>query len=176
MSVTLGITAYNEEKNIGKLLDMLLKEKFLFNQKEIIIVASGCTDRTPEIVEKLASENKKIKLVLEGKRNGKASAINIILKKAKGDVIVFICADNLPRINSINKIVEKFNNEPGKINLPVDHYLHSFINECGLKAFIGEPKLVSQGSINKTFNSSIWHSKLNEWNDLNALNPNYKNI
>jgi GR25 family glycosyltransferase involved in LPS biosynthesis len=74
------------------------------------------------------------------------------------------------------KIIEKFNDNKEPINIAIDHYLRDFINCYNLKAFICEPKLVSQGSINNTFCSSIWHSKLHDWNDLNALNPNYKHV
>jgi hypothetical protein len=60
-----------------------------------------------------------------------------------------------------------------QIFLSNDHYLHDFININSLNAFIGEPQLVSQGSINNLnnkFYSSIWHTTDND--DL--YNPNYK--
>jgi len=105
-NVSIGICAYNEEKNIGRLLSFLQKERFEFNLKEIIVVASGCTDRTVNIVRKFTRKNKKIKLIVERKRRGKASAVNVILRKAKGEVIVFIGADNIPLRGSINKLVK----------------------------------------------------------------------
>lgn len=115
---------------------------------------------------------------------GQISVPNSIIKRFRGLVNIFrkpidgfkFTDFYLIRNRACKKFVEKFNNEQGKINLAVDHYLHTFINEYGLKALIGEPKLVSQGSINKTYNSSIWHTKIHEWNDLNALNPNFKNV
>jgi len=109
--VSIGITAYNEEKNIGKLLDFLSKEKFSFSLKEIIVVISGCTDRTEDVVKPFLKTNKKIKLIKEKERKGKTSAINLILKKAKGNIIVFICADNIPKKGSINKIITRFSNK-----------------------------------------------------------------
>jgi cellulose synthase/poly-beta-1,6-N-acetylglucosamine synthase-like glycosyltransferase len=108
MQVTIGICAHNEEKNIGKLLKNLINEDFEFDLKEIMVVASGCTDRTEEIVRKLEKENKKVKLIVEKKRKGKASAVNLILKKAKGNIIVFVCADNLPEKGCVNRIVNEF--------------------------------------------------------------------
>jgi len=114
---------------------------------------------------------------------GDLSIPNSVVQKFRGLVNIFRKPNDgfkytdfyLIRNSACKKFVEKFENESGKINVAVDHYLHSFINEYGLKALIGEPKLVSQGSINKTYNSSIWHTKLYEWNDLNALNSNFKN-
>jgi cellulose synthase/poly-beta-1,6-N-acetylglucosamine synthase-like glycosyltransferase len=111
MKVSIGITAHNEEKNMGKLLERLSKEKFSFNLKEIIVVASGCTDKTEEIVREHIKKSEGIKLIPEIRRMGKSSAVNIILKKAKGDVIVFICADNIPKKSSINELVRELLNE-----------------------------------------------------------------
>lgn len=115
---------------------------------------------------------------------GDGSVPGSVFQRYRGLVNIFRKPSNIMKYTDFyviknitcQKFVEKFNNEQGKINLPIDHYLNAFINENALKAFAGEPKLVSQGSINKTFKSSIWHSKLNECNDLNALNPNYKDI
>ncbi len=111
LSVTIGIPANNEEKTIGKLLERLCKEKFSFNLNKIIVVSSGCTDRTEDIVKRFVKKNDKIKLISEDIRKGKASAVNLILKEAKGDIIVFVCADNLPKVGSIDKLVEKFSNK-----------------------------------------------------------------
>jgi len=99
--------------------------------------------------------------------------VNIFRKPADG----FKYTDfYLIKNNACKKIIENFDNKTSPINIAVDHYLHSVINTCGLKALIGEPKLVSQGSINKKFASTIWHTKLNETDDINSLNPNYKLI
>ena len=51
MDVSIGIMAYNEEKNIGNLLKTLLKQNLSF-VKEIIVVNSGSTDKTAKIVKK----------------------------------------------------------------------------------------------------------------------------
>lgn len=107
-----------------------------------------------------------------------------IIQKYKGLVNIYRKPENgfkytdfyLIKNIACKRIIEQFNNEVEPINIAVDHYLHHFINNHNLKAFIGQPKLVSQGSINKKFSSTIWHTKLHDWNDLNALNPNYKNV
>lgn len=111
LNVTIGIPANNEERNIGKLLEILCKEKFSFDLSKIIVVASGCTDRTEDIVKRFVKRNNKIKLISEKVRRGKASAVNLILREAKSDIIVFVCADNLPKVGSINKLVKKFSNK-----------------------------------------------------------------
>jgi len=99
---TIGICAYNEEKNIGKLLKKLPKNK------EIIVVASGCTDKTEEIIMSFSKKNKKIKLISEKERRGKSYAISQILKKARNNLILFIDADNIITKKSIKKLFESF--------------------------------------------------------------------
>jgi GR25 family glycosyltransferase involved in LPS biosynthesis len=75
-----------------------------------------------------------------------------------------------------NKFIQQFNNANEPINMAIDHYLHNFINTNSLKTFIGEPQLTYQGSINKQFSSHIWHTPINETDDINNLNPNFKLI
>lgn len=108
MSITIGIPVHNEEKNIGRLLRRLLKENYSFHLREIIIVASGCTDKSEDIIKNFCKKNTKIKLISEDIRRGKSSAVNIILKGAAGDIIAFVDADNIPRKNSINKLIKSF--------------------------------------------------------------------
>ena len=96
MQLTVGICAYNEEKNIGYLLDNILNEQKLPSDAEVLVVCSGCKDNTVEIVQKFATNDSRVNAYVENERQGKASAINHILANAKGDTILFISADTLP--------------------------------------------------------------------------------
>ncbi len=72
---SVGVTAYNEETNIGPLLDALLNQHLHDTEiTEIIVVASGCTDNTVPIIERIAAENPTIKLIVQPKREGKTVA------------------------------------------------------------------------------------------------------
>jgi biofilm PGA synthesis N-glycosyltransferase PgaC len=57
------------------------------------VVSSGSTDRTDEIVQKLAEKDARIKLISEKERKGKAHALNLLLRKAKGEILVVVSAD-----------------------------------------------------------------------------------
>ncbi|MHA1386705.1 MAG: glycosyltransferase [Candidatus Helarchaeota archaeon] len=111
--IDIGITAYNEEDNIENILDSVLAQKFDNNIKinSILVVASGCTDRTEELVLKKAEKFPVIKLISEDKRRGKASAINLLFKNSKSDILVFIGADEILPKNSINELVKPFKNK-----------------------------------------------------------------
>ncbi len=57
--VSIGIPAHNEEKNIGKLLESIEKQKLeKVRISEIIIVANGCEDKTVEVVKSYMKNNK----------------------------------------------------------------------------------------------------------------------
>ena len=61
---SVGIAAYNDEANIGKLLAVLLAQELCSVEiTEIIVVASGCTDRTVPIAEGYAAQDPRIRVI-----------------------------------------------------------------------------------------------------------------
>lgn len=106
---SVGITAYNEEANIGKLLEAILNQKlYIVEITEIIVVASGCEDRTEEIVREYMARDERIKLFSQERREGKSSAVNVFLQHAKEDICVLESGDTLPREDSIENLVRPF--------------------------------------------------------------------
>lgn len=112
LRTSVGIMAHNEEKNIKRLLDFLIKEKERLKKEvtlsEIFVVASGCTDKTVSIVKKLTRKYPFVKLIVEKKRTGKASAINLFLKNANEEIITLVNADNLPEKNCLKELLLPF--------------------------------------------------------------------
>jgi len=101
--------AYNEEANIGLLLDALLtQETKAVEINHIIVVSSGSTDRTNEIVNQFAENNPKVELLIEECRKGKASAINLFMRCVKDEIVVLQSADTLPEKNTIEALVSPF--------------------------------------------------------------------
>lgn len=106
---SIGIMAYNEEENIGKLLNALLHQELSEVEiEEIIVVCSGCTDNTENIVKEFIGLDKRIKLISQEKREGKASAVNLFLKSAKGEICVLESADTIPAPSTIEELVKSF--------------------------------------------------------------------
>lgn len=110
---SVGLTAYNEEKNIGPLLDALL-DQHLHEVEivEIIVVASACTDRTVPIVKEYMAENSRVKLIEQAQREGKTSAINLFLQATQADICVLESADTLPHEYAVEHMVRMFR-DPG---------------------------------------------------------------
>src|SRR5512139_935084 len=106
---SVGITAHNEEANIGRLLKAILDQTLHEVEiTEIIVVASGCTDRTEEIVRGYAEKEPRIQLYTQERREGKTSAINVFLTHAKENICVLESADTLPHEDAIENMVRMF--------------------------------------------------------------------
>ena len=94
---SIGIMAYNEEANIARTILAVLEQRGpSLRIEEVIVVASGCTDRTVPIVADIMVQEPRVRLCVQEKREGKASAINLFLKQAVSPVVVLIGADVLP--------------------------------------------------------------------------------
>jgi cellulose synthase/poly-beta-1,6-N-acetylglucosamine synthase-like glycosyltransferase len=106
---SLGITAHNEEANIGRLLQRIREQRlWQVELTEIIVVASGCTDHTEEIVRAQAGEDSRICLLSQPRREGKASAMNLFLRQARERVLVLCSADLLPAEDALERLVAPF--------------------------------------------------------------------
>ncbi len=109
MKVSMGIMAYNEETNIGRLLNSIMEQElFCGKLTEIIVVASGCTDNTEAIVKENSKRDSRISLLTQPTRKGKASAINLFLSNAVGDIIILESADTLPEKDTLDRLVRPF--------------------------------------------------------------------
>jgi biofilm PGA synthesis N-glycosyltransferase PgaC len=108
IKVSVGICAHNEERNIGKLLAALLKQETKTVRIHQILVVSASTDETDSIVKKYRKKDKRIKLVIQKKREGKASAVNLFLKEGTGDVLVLLSADTWTKKSTIENLVVPF--------------------------------------------------------------------
>jgi len=103
-----GICAYNEADNIGRLLENLVSQRFpsRYEMGEIIVVSSGSTDETVDIVRRMSERDERIKLIVEKERHGKARALNKIIRFADGDLLFVISADTYPAIGALAKIAD----------------------------------------------------------------------
>jgi len=122
---SVGIIAHNEERNIGSLLRTMLNQELRTVEIcEIIVVASGCTDETIPIVHKYQQRDSRIKLLVQPRREGKTSAINLFLQEAKEDICVQESADTLPREDAVEHLVRMFADPTigmtGAHKMPVD--------------------------------------------------------
>ena len=99
MKITIGIPAYNEEKNIAKIIVQLKKVA-----DQILVCDDGSTDSTSEIAESLGA------IVIKHPKNlGYGSAIRSIFLKSReinAEVLVTIDADGQHKIEDVKKVIK----------------------------------------------------------------------
>ena len=99
MKITIGIPAYNEEKNIAKIIVQLKKVA-----DQILVCDDGSTDSTSEIAESLGA------IVIKHPKNlGYGSAIRSIFLKSReinAEILVTIDADGQHKIEDVKKVIK----------------------------------------------------------------------
>lgn len=92
LQVTIGIPAFNEEKNIRQLLQSLVaQDQSTFTIREIIVASDASTDNTVPIVRRFPDS--RITVINGTKRVGQLVRIGEIVRVAKGDIIILCDGD-----------------------------------------------------------------------------------
>jgi len=109
--LSLIIPAYNEEDRIKETL-VAYREKLykLGINFEIIVEMDGCTDRTPEIVKKLAVKFPEIKFIEFRERLGKGGGLLKGFEVARGNIVGFVDADGSVPPQEFIKLLREIEN------------------------------------------------------------------
>lgn len=102
--ISVIVPTLNEESTIGNCLRSLRNQKM--RDFEVIVVDGGSVDRTVEI-----AKDNKAKVIVEIACPEFASR-NIGARVSNGDILLFICADVELPSNLLEKISQRFENEP----------------------------------------------------------------
>lgn len=110
--VSVIIPAYNMEKRIGICLDSILKQRY--ENLEVIIIDDGSTDKTKEICEEYACQDKRIK-VISRSNGGVAEATNTGLNQMSGDYVLFVDSDDYIESDTIYEMVKQMESSKADI-------------------------------------------------------------
>jgi peptidoglycan-N-acetylglucosamine deacetylase len=103
--VTVIVPAYNEAVVIKNTLSSLLASQY--ESYEIIVVDDGSTDGTSEVVRESFSDNKRVRLFTAANA-GKAAALNLALRQARGEIVIALDADTLFASQTIGALAKRF--------------------------------------------------------------------
>jgi poly-beta-1,6-N-acetyl-D-glucosamine synthase len=106
-STVVGVLVHNEEPTVEACLRAILAEQNGRTRvRSVLVIASGCTDKTEQIVRSVATEDHRLRLVLESQRSGKASALNILLRHSYEPFVVVLGGDVVFPPGSLARLVE----------------------------------------------------------------------
>ncbi len=112
--VSVIVPCYNEEKNIGFLLEALNQQIYPLELIDIIIIDGLSTDQTLEVINDHKEKNNKLNIkVLSNPLKNIPSALNIGIRNSSGEVIVRMDAHSIPDPDYIRICVEDLNNKLG---------------------------------------------------------------
>jgi poly-beta-1,6-N-acetyl-D-glucosamine synthase len=104
-----GIMAYNEEATIADAIASIRDQSTSGCRiSEVIVVASGCVDRTAEIVRSIAAQDARVRLLEQERREGKASAINLFIAAARSEVLMMVSADVVLKRGTLDAMLAHF--------------------------------------------------------------------
>ena len=102
--ISVVIPSYNKVKFINKTLKSIFDQNY--PNLEVVVQDGGSTDGTLEII-------KKYPVILESKKdNGQLDALNKGFKKATGDILTFINADDCYAAGAFSNISHAYNKNP----------------------------------------------------------------
>lgn len=100
--ISVIVPIFNAERTLEKCLESICKQSY--KNLEILLIDDGSTDNSSEIIKKFISKDKRIK-TFKQQNSGPAEARNLGLKKANGDYIAFIDADDYIKIDTYEKMI-----------------------------------------------------------------------
>lgn len=105
-TVTVVITAYNEERDLAAKLDNTLALDYDPAKLDVIVASDCSTDRTDEIARSFMARG--VRLLRQNERQGKTAAQNAAVTQASGEIILFSDATTLYRPDVLRALTPNF--------------------------------------------------------------------
>lgn len=106
-SITVIIPAHNEERYIAACIDSVLSATFK-GKKQIIVVDDGSKDSTATIVKGYRKQGVQL---IQTKHTGKSASLNLVLRKAKGELIAIVDGDSSIRKDALVELTKEVGRE-----------------------------------------------------------------
>ncbi len=104
-SVSIIVPAYNEATVIENCVRSIQLTRY--DRYEVILVDDGSTDNTAELMAGLAAGDHRIKVLTQANA-GKGAALNLGIRNATGEVLMFVDADGIFSRYTVEKMLQGF--------------------------------------------------------------------
>ena len=111
MKISIVIPTFNEEENVKPLSEAIISEmeKNLSNYSfEILFIDNDSTDKTREIIQQIASNDKRVKAIFNAKNFGQFNSPYYGLCQTSGDCTILMCADFQDPVEMIPTLVKEW--------------------------------------------------------------------
>lgn len=108
--VSIGLPLYNAERFLEQALNGILSQTF--TDFELIICDNASTDRTPEICQRYAAQDSRIKYHRNSHNIGVSRNFNRTFELATGEYFKWCAHDDIPRPEFLEKCVEVLDKRP----------------------------------------------------------------
>ncbi|WP_129114839.1 flippase-like domain-containing protein [Halegenticoccus tardaugens] len=110
IDVSVVLPAYNEERTIEGTVRTTIETLADFlpeNAFEVIVAEDGCDDRTPEIADRLAASDSRVRHFHSDERLGRGGALERAFESALGDTLVYFDTDLATDMSHLEELVER---------------------------------------------------------------------
>lgn len=108
-TVTMVVAAHNEEDVIGQKILNTLRHDYPEDKLDVLVVSDGSTDGTEANVMK--RRGSRVRLAVQTPQRGKNDAINLGVRHARGEIVVFTDANAMMAPGSLRALVAPFADE-----------------------------------------------------------------
>jgi uncharacterized protein (TIRG00374 family) len=109
VEVSVVLPAYNEERTIESTVHTTLATLAEFlpdDSYEVIVAEDGCEDRTPEIADRLAAEDDRVRHFHSDERLGRGGALERAFAASEGGTLVYFDTDLATDMKHLEELVE----------------------------------------------------------------------
>ena len=135
------IPIYNERNTVLTLLKRVYNHKLQNIRKEIVIVESGSTDGTKNIVKAFAEGKKNVRIIFQAKPRGKGNAVRYGFKYARGDIILIQDADLEYDVKDYDRLIKPILDKKASFVLGSRHLTHENTHNWGIRKFHGKERV-----------------------------------
>ena len=110
VEVSVVLPAYNEAETIAETVRVSLETLSAFlppGSFEVIVAEDGCDDRTPEIADRLAADDDRVRHLHSDDRLGRGGALEFAFERAAGDTLVYFDTDLATDMRHLEELVER---------------------------------------------------------------------
>ena len=167
------VPIYNSAESIRETVNSILEQTY--TNIEIVLVDDGSTDKSNEIIDDLAKNDNRIK-VIHKKNGGVSSARNIGIESSTGEYICFVDADDKIAKNFLEEctnILKKYDCDIVRANYYINGNKKEIINNTQLVHLTGNPNDNVFCELIKSYKyNSVWGQLIKRKCVTNLFNEN----